>query len=250
MSAPALTETQHDVSTSVAVVLMSGGMDSCVTCAYALASGHDVAALHVNYGQRTQQRELRAFHDVCDYYGISLARRLVVDISHLAAIGGSSLTDTSIDVAPADLSPTGARIESAPEKKIPSSYVPFRNANILAIATSWAEVLGAEALYIGAVEEDSSGYPDCRDVFFRAFEQVIASGTKPGTGIRIVTPVIHMSKKDIVEHGIAMKAPLHLTWSCYSSNDVACGKCDSCALRLRGFEGAAVADPIPYAKHS
>lgn len=238
MDAPALTESQHNISTSVAVVLMSGGMDSCVTCAYALAAGHDVAALHVNYGQRTQERELRAFTDVCDFYGISAFRRLVVDISHLAAIGGSSLTDASIDVTPADLA----------SKTIPSSYVPFRNANILAIATSWAEVLGAEALYIGAVEEDSSGYPDCRDVFFRAFESVIATGTKPGTNIRIVTPVIHMSKKDIVERGTAMNAPLHLTWSCYSSNEVACGKCDSCALRLRGFEGAGILDAVPYAR--
>ena len=227
---------------------MSGGMDSCVTCAYALADGHDVAALHVNYGQRTQERELRAFHDVCDFYSISQARRLVVDISHLAAIGGSSLTDTSIDVSPADLRPTDSTNEGAAAKNIPSSYVPFRNANILAIATSWAEVIGAEALYIGAVEEDSSGYPDCRDVFFRAFETVIATGTKPGIIIRVVTPVIHMSKKDIVECGTAMNAPLHLTWSCYSSNNVACGKCDSCALRLRGFEGAGVEDAIPYNK--
>ncbi len=239
MSEPALTESANTITAPVAVVLMSGGMDSCVTCAFALEHHHDVAALHVNYGQRTQERELRAFHDVCGFYGITHARRLVVDISHLAAIGGSSLTDTTIDVSPADLTTTS----------IPSSYVPFRNANILAIATSWAEVLGANALYIGAVEEDSSGYPDCRDVFFRAFEQVIATGTKPGTSIRIVTPVIHMSKQDIVERGTAMNAPLHLTWSCYSASDIACGVCDSCALRLRGFEGAGVEDPIPYAKH-
>ena len=236
MSASALTDTPHNSSASIAVVLMSGGMDSCVTCAYALADGHDVAALHVNYGQRTQERELRAFTDVCNFYNIPDARRLVVDISHLAAIGGSSLTDTSIDVSPADLT----------SANIPSSYVPFRNANILAIATSWAEVLGANALYIGAVEEDSSGYPDCRDVFFRAFEHVISTGTKPGTHISIVTPVIAMSKKNIVERGLAMNAPLHLTWSCYSASDVACGTCDSCALRLRGFEGAGLQDPIPY----
>lgn len=225
-------------SKAVAVVLMSGGMDSAVTCALAIADGYDVAALHVNYGQRTQARELQAFNDVCDFYGIGSSRRLVVDISHLAAIGGSSLTDKTIDVTPAALD----------SSSIPSSYVPFRNANILAIATSWAEVLGAQALYIGAVEEDSSGYPDCRDVFFRAFEQVIATGTKPGTDMRIITPVINMSKADIVRTGTRMNAPLHLTWSCYSSNELACGICDSCALRLRGFEGAGMTDPILYAK--
>lgn len=220
-----------------AVVLLSGGMDSCVTLAHALADGYDVGALHVNYGQRTQARELKAFHDVCDHYDVT--RRLVCDISHLAAIGGSSLTDTSIEVGPAMLDST----------EIPTSYVPFRNANILAIATSWAEVIGATALYIGAVEEDSSGYPDCREVFFKAFEQVIATGTKPGTHIEIRTPVIHHTKKRIVEDGMRLHAPLHLTWSCYRSEDVACGACDSCALRLRGFEQAGMEDPIPYAEH-
>lgn len=219
----------------LAIVLLSGGMDSCVTLAHAIADGYDVGALHVNYGQRTQARELRAFHDICDHYGIG--RRLVCDISHLAAIGGSSLTDATIELRPAALD----------SHEIPTSYVPFRNANILAIATSWAEVVGATALYIGAVEEDSSGYPDCRDVFFRAFEQVIATGTKPGTDIRIKTPVIHCSKQRIVEEGIRLGAPLHLTWSCYRREDLACGECDSCALRLRGFARAGVADPIPYA---
>lgn len=217
-----------------AVVLLSGGMDSCVTLAHALADGHDIGALHVNYGQRTQARELKAFHDVCDHYGVT--RRLVCDISHLAAIGGSSLTDASIEVGPAKLDST----------EIPTSYVPFRNANILAIATSWAEVIDATALYIGAVEEDSSGYPDCREVFFRAFEQVIATGTKPGTQIEIRTPVIHHTKKRIVEEGMRLHAPLHLTWSCYRSEEVACGTCDSCALRLRGFAQAGATDPIPY----
>jgi 7-cyano-7-deazaguanine synthase len=217
-----------------AVVLLSGGMDSCVTLAHALADGCDVAALHVNYGQRTQARELKAFHDVCDHYGVT--RRLVCDISHLAAIGGSSLTDASIEISPAKLDGT----------EIPTSYVPFRNANILAIATSWAEVIGATSLYIGAVEEDSSGYPDCREVFFKAFEHVIATGTKPGTHIEICTPVIHHTKQRIVEDGMRLHAPLHLTWSCYRNEDVACGTCDSCALRLRGFAQSGVSDPIPY----
>jgi 7-cyano-7-deazaguanine synthase len=218
-----------------AVVLLSGGMDSCVTLAHALADGATVHALHVNYGQRTQERELQAFHDICDHYQIT--ERLVVDISHLAAIGGSSLTDASISV-------TQARLDV---DEIPTSYVPFRNANILAIAASWSEVVGATSIYIGAVEEDGSGYPDCRASFFAAFEEVIALGTKPGPRVRIVTPLISMTKQRIVEEGIRLRAPLHLTWSCYQGQHEACGTCDSCALRLRGFAQAGVDDPIPYA---
>lgn len=219
-----------------AVVMMSGGMDSSVCAAIALNEGYDVVALHVNYGQRTQERELRAFQEVTDYLGI--AQKMVVDIGYLAKIGGSSLTDTSIPISAANLE----------SKEIPSSYVPFRNANILAIATSWAEVLGATALFIGAVEEDSSGYPDCRAKFFEAFEKMIAVGTKPETSIRIFTPLIHLSKKEIVLRGTELNAPLHLTWSCYSSDEEACGVCDSCALRLRGFAQAGVVDKIKYAQ--
>ncbi len=218
-----------------AVVLLSGGMDSCVTIAHAIADGTRVHALHVNYGQRTQERELRAFHEICDHYRIT--DRLVVDISHLAAIGGSSLTDTSISV-------TEAKLDA---DDIPTSYVPFRNANILAIAASWAEVLGATSIYIGAVEEDGSGYPDCRVAFFAAFEEVIALGTKPGGRVRIVAPLINLTKQQIVEEGLRFEAPLHLTWSCYQGQSVACGTCDSCALRLRGFAQAGVEDPLPYA---
>jgi 7-cyano-7-deazaguanine synthase len=210
-------------------------MDSCVTLAHALADGATVHALHVNYGQRTQERELQAFHDICDHYQIT--ERLVVDISHLAAIGGSSLTDTSISVTQAKLD----------VDEIPTSYVPFRNANILAIAASWSEVVGATSIYIGAVEEDGSGYPDCRASFFAAFEEVIALGTKPGQRVRIVTPLINLTKHRIVEEGLRLHAPLHLTWSCYQGQDLACGTCDSCALRLRGFAQAGVDDPIPYA---
>ncbi|HRK05985.1 MAG TPA: 7-cyano-7-deazaguanine synthase QueC [Chlorobiota bacterium] len=215
---------------SMNVVLLSGGMDSCVTLAYAVAEGGEIAALHVNYGQRTQERELRAFNDICDVYNVQ--RRLVVDISHLAAIGGSSLTDPAMPVS--DYGAEGA--------VIPSSYVPFRNANILAIAVSWAEVLGANSIWIGAVEEDSSGYPDCRESFFRAFEAMIDEGTRPETKIRIRTPVLHSSKADIVREGQRMGAPLHLTWSCYRNSDVPCGTCDSCVLRARGFEQAGVED--------
>jgi 7-cyano-7-deazaguanine synthase len=226
---------------ALAVVLMSGGMDSALCAAIAKRDGHELAALHLNYGQRTQARELKAFHDVADFYAIprppaTPARRLVVDVSHFAVIGGSSLTDRTIAVTQAD-------IES---KVIPTSYVPFRNANILAIAVSWAEVLGAQKLYIGAVEEDGSGYPDCRKEFYDAFQEVINTGTKPDTHIEIVTPVIRYSKREIVQQATALTAPLHLTWSCYQREDAACGVCDSCALRLRGFQEAGIEDPIAY----
>ena len=218
---------------NIAVVALSGGMDSCVTAAIA-NENCELALLHINYGQRTEKRELKAFNDIVDFYRVE--RRLVIDYSHLAKIGGSSLTDYSKEVSKADLS----------NKNIPSSYVPFRNANILSACTSWAEVLGARKIFIGAVYEDSSGYPDCRPEFFKAFEEVIRIGTKPGTNINIETPVIRFSKSEIVKKGLELGAPLHLTWSCYKNEDEACGECDSCALRLRGFRQAGIEDPIKY----
>jgi 7-cyano-7-deazaguanine synthase len=217
----------------LAVVLVSGGMDSCVTAAIA-ARKYELAFLHVNYGQRTEQRELRSFHEIADFYRVN--HRLVADLSHFSRIGGSSLTDPAIPVDPAALQ----------NKEIPSSYVPFRNANILAIAVSWAEVIKASIVFIGAVEEDSSGYPDCREEFFKAFNRVIRMGTRPQTRLRVKTPLLHFSKKQIVESARTLKAPLNLTWSCYQSEDLACGVCDSCALRLRGFRQAGVEDPLPY----
>lgn len=220
----------------IAVVLTSGGMDSCVTTAIAASENEEIALLHVSYGQRTEQRELKAFNDIADFYGAS--RRLTTSIAHLAQIGGSSLTDRKIEVSQADLE----------SKEIPTSYVPFRNAHLLAIATSWAEVIGVERIYIGAVAEDSSGYPDCRPEFYEAFERTIAVGTKPETIIKLVTPVIGLKKSQIVRRGIELGAPLHLSWSCYKREDVACGECDSCALRLRGFREAGIDDPIPYSK--
>ena len=217
----------------LAVVLVSGGLDSCVTAAIA-AQDYELAFLHLNYGQRTEGREKKAFLDLADAFGVT--ETLNVDITHLTRIGGSSLTDPDIEVTEADLE----------SKEIPSSYVPFRNANILAIAVSWAEVLGAEKLFIGAVAEDSSGYPDCRPEFFEAFNQVIATGTKPDTELSIETPIIAMSKKEIVVKGVELGAPIDKTWSCYQNEDQACGVCDSCALRLRGFKQAGINDPIPY----
>jgi len=223
-----------DAFLNFAVILVSGGMDSCVTAAIANQESESLAFLHISYGQRTENREREAFNDIAEFYGVE--KRLDISIEHLAKIGGSSLTDKNIAVTEADLQ----------SKEIPASYVPFRNANMLSIATSWAEVLGAGAIYIGAVAEDSSGYPDCRPVFYEAFQKAIDAGTKPETHIQIRTPIIHLTKAEIVKKGIELNAPLHLSWSCYRNEDLACGTCDSCALRLRGFEQAGVKDPIPY----
>lgn len=217
-----------------AIVLVSGGMDSCVTAAIAKSENDKVAFLHISYGQRTEARERQAFNEIGDFYGIE--NRLDISIEHLAKIGGSSLTDKRMEV-------TEANLES---KEIPTSYVPFRNANMLSIATSWAEVLGANSIYIGAVAEDSSGYPDCRPEFYEAFERTIKTGTKPDTFIKIKTPIIHLSKAEIVKKGLELNAPLHLSWSCYRNEDLACGTCDSCALRLRGFALTGIKDPISY----
>ncbi len=218
----------------IAVIAVSGGMDSCVTAAIA-GLNFELAFAHINYGQRTEKRELKSFNDIADFYNVD--KRLVIDYTHLAKIGGSSLTDKNIEVTKADLA----------NKEIPTSYVPFRNANILSACVSWAEVLNAKAVFIGAVYEDSSGYPDCRPSFFEAFEKMIVEGTKPSTKIKIETPIINFSKAEIVKKGIQLGAPLNLTWSCYQNEEEACGICDSCALRLRGFQIAGVDDPIKYA---
>jgi 7-cyano-7-deazaguanine synthase len=224
-------------SQSRAVVLLSGGMDSCV-CAALAARDHQSAALHISYGQRTELRERRAFESICDRLGIH--DRLLVRNEALRAIGGSALTDSSIAV------PESHGMESAGlSGDIPVTYVPFRNAHFLSVAVSWAEVLGAEKVYIGAVEPDSSGYPDCRPAYYRAFNEVIKAGTKEGN-IRVVTPLIAMHKAEIIRLGLELNAPFDLTWSCYQREDRACGVCDSCVLRLRGFRDAGAEDPIPY----
>jgi 7-cyano-7-deazaguanine synthase len=222
-------------SSSLAVCLVSGGMDSCVTAAIANEDNEELAFLHVSYGQPTEARERQAFQELADHYHVT--KRLAVSIEYLKSIGGSSLTDENIPVSEANLT----------SREIPTSYVPFRNAHLLAIATSWAEVIGAQRIYIGAVAEDSSGYPDCRPEFYEAFQRAIEVGTKPETQVAIVTPVIHLRKSEILRRGLELNAPLHLTWSCYSAADRACGRCDSCALRLRAFREAGLTDPIPYA---
>ena len=216
-----------------AVVCLSGGMDSAVAAALA-AREHGLAFLHANYGQRTEAKELACFHALAEHFAAEA--RLVVDFSDLRQIGGSSLTDPAVPVR------EGEPVDGV----VPTSYVPFRNAHLLAAGTSWAEVLGARFLFVGAVWEDSSGYPDCRPEFFQAFEQAIRLGTRPGTDLRIVTPVIRMSKAQIVSTGRELHVPFEKTWSCYQSSDRACGRCESCRLRLKGFREAGVADPIPY----
>ena len=230
----ALIESEETDGSQLAVCLVSGGMDSCVTAAIAQEENDELAFLHVSYGQRTEKRERESFEAIADHFDVT--SRLVISLEQLARIGGSSLTDNSIPVTAANLSAPG----------IPSSYVPFRNAHLLSAAVSWGEVIGANAIYIGAVAEDSSGYPDCRPEFYDAFQTVLDVGTKPETRITIRTPVIAMRKSEIVSRGIELGAPLHLTWSCYQQSELACGNCDSCALRLRAFREAGATDPIPY----
>jgi 7-cyano-7-deazaguanine synthase len=225
---------------SKAVILLSGGMDSCVTAAMARQryGPRGIALVHASYGQRTEQRERRAFEEIADFYGVQA--RLAVRLEHFQQIGGSALTDASIAVPEHDPG------TAAPVGSIPVTYVPFRNAHLLSVGVSWAEAIGAQAVYIGAVSEDSSGYPDCRPEYYRVFQELVRAGTRPETEIEIVTPVIGMKKKEIVHRGIELGSPLHLTWSCYQFEDAACGTCDSCLLRLRAFEEAGEPDPIAY----
>jgi 7-cyano-7-deazaguanine synthase len=224
-------------SKPLAVVSLSGGLDSCVAAAVARSEGFDLALLHADYGQLTEARERRAFEAIADFYSVDPAHRLVIPFANLRAIGGSALTDAAIPLPEGDLERQG----------VPVSYVPFRNAHLLATAVSWAEVLGAAAIHVGFVEEDSSGYPDCREIFLQAFELAANLGTRPSTRISLRAPLIHLKKSEIVLKGVALGAPLQLTWSCYQAEEEACGHCDSCLLRLRGFEQAGMKDPIRYA---
>ena len=223
------------------MVLLSGGMDSCVSTAIACMrhGAGNVALLHAGYGQRTQRRERKAFEEIADFYDVR--ERLVVQLDHFRAIGGSALTDKNISIPENELGAPGPHGIA-----IPVTYVPFRNAHFLSVAVSWAEAIRAGAIYIGAVAEDSSGYPDCRPEYYRVFQELIRVGTRPETQIEIVTPVITLKKSEIIRRGIELGAPLHLTWSCYQSEDTACGVCDSCLLRLRAFAEAGAPDPISY----
>ncbi len=219
---------------NVAVVLLSGGLDSCVAMAVAMEK-HNIALLHVGYGQRTQTREYNSFRSIARFYNIPETRTLALELDYLRKIGGSSLTDPKIPVD-----------KDAAVSGVPTSYVPFRNTHLLSIAVSWAEVIKANSVYIGAVQQDSPDYPDCRAEYYDAFNKVVEVGTKPSTRIEVITPLLNMSKSEIVKKGLELAAPLQLSWSCYERNDKACGQCQSCRLRLRGFEEAGVKDKIHY----
>ena len=221
-----------------AVVCVSGGMDSCVCAAQAVAGHRRVYFLHADYGQRTEKIERECFERLADHYRIR--DRLICRLEHLGTIGGSSLTDPSIPVSEAELD----------SEEIPTSYVPFRNAHFLSAAVSWAEVVGAGIIYLGAVEQDSSGYPDCRREYYDAFQRLVELGTRPETRIEIATPLIDMRKSEIVKLGASLGAPFELTWSCYRSSGPACGRCDSCVLRLRAFRQAGQEDSIEYERNS
>lgn len=219
---------------NMAICLISGGMDSCVSACIAKKNHDEIIAIHISYCQRTFERELKAFNNISDYLNIN--KRYAVELSYFRDVGGSALTDYNIAVPENSLS----------TNEIPDSYVPFRNANFLSIATSFAEATGANSIYIGANQLDSSGYPDCREEFFNVFNELISKGTKPSTSIKIITPLINMAKSQIVKKGIELNAPLRLTWSCYKNSQKACGVCDSCLLRLKGFKEAGIKDPIEY----
>jgi 7-cyano-7-deazaguanine synthase len=216
-----------------AIVLVSGGMDSLVTAAIAQQECEEIFFLHVNYGQRTEVRELRSFRKMKEYFKPKDV--LIADISYLTQIGGSSLTDMETEVA-----------DYQSNNQLPNTYIPFRNTHLVAIAVSWAEVIEADRIYIGAVEEDSSGYPDCREAYFAALQKTVQLGSRRDSNIKLITPIIHKKKSEIIQIGIDLKVPFDLSWSCYRNNDIACGKCDSCVLRINAFKTAGIKDPIPY----
>jgi len=218
-----------------AIVLLSGGMDSLVCAGEAFSNKQQVSFLHMNYGQKTSDREKQSFEKIARHYNVRPEDCKIIDMTFLRQIGGSSLTDDKIEV----------KSYQGDSKEIPDSYVPFRNSIILSLAVSWAEVVGATKLYIGANFEDSPGYPDCRPSYYKAFNQLIKEGTK-ASNIEILTPVINLKKKEIVQRGLELKVPFHLSWSCYKNSDMACGTCDSCSLRMRGFKEAGIIDPIDY----
>ncbi len=216
-----------------AIILLSGGIDSCVTTAIANRN-YRLCLLHINYKQRTAKREEKAFNEIAEYYKVKEKLSAIWRIDYLKKIGGSSLTDRSLKVP--NISSNG----------IPNTYVPFRNANLLVIAVSWAETINAKKIFIGAMEGDSTGYPDCREIFFKAFNETIKFGTKTDSKLIIETPILHNTKAEVVKIGFELNAPLDLTWSCYQNSDIACGVCDSCRLRIKAFREAGFKDPIPY----
>ena len=227
----------HNSQLPLAVVLLSGGMDSLTTAGVARRDGFELALIHFNYGQRTEEAELRAFNRIAAHFHVPKERQLVAHTNFFLQAGGSALTSSTIPVPEAHLE----------SKAIPVTYVPFRNAVLLSMAVGWAETLGAQRVYYGAVSQDSSGYPDCRPTFVEAFNRLVTEGTKPESGIQVRAPLVDLTKADIVLLAKTLDLPLDLSWSCYSRNDLPCGTCDSCALRLRGFQQAGVTDPLRYA---
>ncbi len=219
------------MSKDLAIVLLSSGMDSAV-CASVASQNHRLAFLHFQYGQKSYKKELECFKKLVEYF--KPEKYYILDVPFLKEIGGSSLTSENMEVPEEDDAP------------IPSTYVPFRNGIFLSLATAWAEVIGAKKIFIGVNEVDFSGYPDCREAFIKAFNQAINLGTRPETQIEIETPLIKLSKKEIVELGIKLGTPFHLTWSCYREGEKACGRCASCKLRLKAFKDVGIPDPIPY----
>lgn len=219
-----------------AVVLVSGGMDSATAAMEARERGFSLHVLHTSYGQNTEAKEyecatrLAAQLDAADF--------LHIETSHLAKIGASSLTDEHIEVDDVELD----------ADEIPSSYVPFRNANLLSMAVSYAETTDCTAVFIGAHSEDYSGYPDCRPAFFDAFQTMVETGTKPATNIEIIAPFEEWSKTEIARRGCELGVPFEDTWSCYRDTAPACGTCDACAYRLKAFQEVGVEDPIEYEK--
>ena len=220
-----------------AVCILSGGMDSTLCSYIAKQNGYEIIAVHFNYGQRTQKRELKAFRDICK--SLHTSNTYEIDLDFFNQIGASALTDTAIEI-PID----------GVEDGVPSTYVPFRNGIFLSIAGAIAEKENAEVIYIGVIEEDSSGYPDCRNTFIKKMEDAINSGTKDETKVLLKTPLIDLMKSEIVEKSIKLEVPLHLTWSCYKNSQKACGICDSCRLRLNGFKKAGISDKIEYEKEN
>ncbi len=216
-----------------AVCILSGGMDSTLVSYLAKNDGYEIVAVHFNYGQRTQQKELKSFRDICK--ALKVKEKYEIDIPFFKDIGASALTDETLDIPITGI-----------EKGVPITYVPFRNGIFLSIATAIAEKEGAKVLFIGVVEEDSSGYPDCSDTFINMIQKAMNQGTKKETKLEIITPLVHLTKKDIVKKSIKLKVPLKLTWSCYANEKKACGVCDSCRLRLKGFKLAKAKDPIKY----
>ncbi|MCP4265182.1 MAG: 7-cyano-7-deazaguanine synthase QueC [Candidatus Brocadiaceae bacterium] len=229
--------TENNIPESnLAVVLLSGGLDSCVTMAMAMQT-HKIALLHVGYSQRTQTREYNAFRAISRYYKVQESKTLAIELDYLKKIGGSSLTNHKLPIN---------KDNDNENNGIPNTYVPFRNTHLLSIAVSWAEVINAGAIYIGAIQQDDPDYPDCRAEYYDAFNRLVEVGTKPTTNIKVVTPLLNMSKAEIVKKGIELAAPLQLTWSCYERNDKACGHCQSCLIRLKAFEDAGFKDKIQY----